>query len=451
MHKKSLPSQTQNKSLSLNSFKVDDASGMVKNESIPDSKTTDDTLEKDPLRIYLREIRKNPLLTYAEEVQWARVFCRGKEKKIKLLTRALEIISSIQNHNRTMQLLFLKNETLFEYIHLKKSLFLFKKKVKIDHQLSKQCSLKERKKLAKERLKLKTELWEHLTKINIKELKDWKVLWEHEVSTDKKSIKIKSYFDELNDIWKRLAELEPQVRNARQKLIKGNLRLVVSICSHYRNRQVSFRDLIQEGNLGLIKAVEKFDYKKGFRLNTYASWWIRESINRAIEEKSRIIRIPVYVNEKFHKIKKAAKELPQNDGEESGLSEIAAKLKMSLQEITKIITVFKEPLSLETSATGNADPLENFLSYDQPSPIEKICKEIIKEKAARIIDSLSQREASILTLRFGLGDEGEKTLEEVGAIFNVSRERVRQLENKALRKLRRNKELKTLLSLFATS
>jgi RNA polymerase primary sigma factor len=239
------------------------------------------------------------------------------------------------------------------------------------------------------------------------------------------------------------------LKEARQKLIQSNLRLVVSICSYYRNSSLPFRDLIQEGNIGLIKAVEKFDYRKGFRLSTYASWWIKEAINRSIEEKSRVIRVPVYVNEKFYKIKKATKEVLQKQGEKLSISEISCKLDISPQETVKIINAFKEPLSLETSTARESDPLENFLSDKKPSPIENMCKKTIKKNASKLIETLSPREACILKLRFGLGEEGEKTLEEVGKMFKVSRERIRQLENKALRKLRKNKELKTLFSLLA--
>ncbi len=403
----------------------------------------------DPLKIYLNEIRKIPLMTHEEEIKWARIFYKGGREKEKLLKKAIEILGSSRHYQALNKLLFFTKAPFYEYIHLQIALSLYKKIAKINMQLTKSGSLRDKKKLAKEKLKLKTEYSEALAKINIRELKRVQNLLESEDFSGKKTAQFRNSLDELQAIWDRLMELEPNIREARQKLIQSNLRLVVSICRHYKNRAVSFRDLVQEGNLGLIKAVEKFNYKKGFRLNTYASWWIRESINRAIEEKSRVIRIPVYINEKFYKIKKATKEVFQEEGKESSLSDIASSLSMSTQEIARIITAFKEPVSLETSLGNEVDPLEKFLSDNQPSPIENICEEIIKEKASELIKTLPQREAAILTLRFGLGSEGEKTLEEVGERFNVSRERVRQLENQALRKLRRNKELKSLLSLLA--
>ncbi|MEI6127343.1 MAG: sigma-70 family RNA polymerase sigma factor [Pseudomonadota bacterium] len=407
--------------------------------------------DKDPLRLYLKEIRKVPLLTEKEEVAWARILAKANMEKIKLLRRAVELLSTLQPYKPINQLLLITRESLFDYFHLEDALSLYKRILKNESLLVKASLTKEKRKLVKEKVKLKQDFSDCLAKINIKEVKDWQALMEQEELQGKKTDRVREAIAELSSLWQALARLEPEIREARQKLIQSNLRLVVSICRHYRNRAVSFRDLVQEGNLGLIKAVEKFDYKKGFRLNTYASWWIRESINRAIEEKSRIIRIPVYVNEKFYKIKKAAKEFFQDEEKESSVSDIASKIKMSPLEVAKIMTAFKEPVSLETSPVDDIDPLENYLSDTRPSPIESICEEIIKNNAAQIIDSLPVREAAILKLRFGLGEEGEKTLEEVGERFHVSRERVRQLENKALRKLRRNKDLKTLLSLLSTN
>ena len=402
--------------------------------------------DNDPLRIYLKEIRKIPLLKQKEEQHWARILHKGNSEKNRLLQRAVEILHVIQSYKPLTQLLIITPDSLCDYLYLEEALSLYKRMERCKASIAKAGSIREKRKSTKEAVRLKEEFDESLAKINLHELKNWQVLARE--NGKKCAARYRRLFPELDDLWQQLKQLEPRIRESRQKLIQSNLRLVVSICRHYRNRSVSFRDLVQEGNLGLIKAVEKFDYKKGFRLNTYASWWIRESINRAIEEKSRVIRIPVYVNEKFYKIKKAARELVQDEGRESSMNELAGKLEMTPLEISKIMTAFKEPVSLDTSLVDDIDPLENFLSDDRPTPVDGICDEIIKASAARIIASLPPREASILKLRFGLGDEGEKTLEEVGEQFKVSRERVRQLENKALRKLRKNKELKTLLSLL---
>jgi RNA polymerase sigma factor (sigma-70 family) len=405
--------------------------------------------QKDPLGIYLKEIRKIPLLTQKEELYWAKTLSVRTREKIKLLGEAVEILSTGSFSKPLDQILLFTNESLHEYVHLKEALELYKRLVKVEQYLSKPCQQRDRRKLSKDKVQLKAELAETLAKIKIMELKDWELLLEHDGSGGRKAGRLTKQLGTLSAIWKKLVAVEPEIREARQKLIQSNLRLVVSICRHYKNRLVPFRDIVQEGNLGLIKAVERFDYRKGFRLNTYASWWIRESINRAIEEKSRVIRIPVYVNEKFYKIKKAARELFQDNGGEFSMLDIARRLEMPYAEISRIVMAFKDPVSLDTPAGADVDPLENFLSDNAHSPVEKICEDIIKENATKIINTLSPREAAILKLRFGLGEDGEKTLEEVGARFEVSRERVRQLENKALRKLRRNKELRTLLSLLS--
>lgn len=405
-------------------------------------------VQKDPLEIYLRDIRRIPLLDQKEEQHWARMFFTRSREKVKLLRQALDIISTGSFSSPVSHQLCFSDESFHEYLHIRKALDLYARLGRVESQLKHGCPRKERQKFSKERLKLTIALNDCLAKIRIQELTQWQVLIDRSKSEDESAGQLQDRLEQLRAIWDRLGRIEPDIRQARQKLIQSNLRLVVSICRHYKNRHVSFRDIIQEGNLGLIKAVEKFDYRKGYRLNTYASWWIRESINRAIEEKSRVIRIPVYVNEKFYKIKKAAKELFQDEGEDSSIGELAGKLKMQPTEVARILTAFKDPVSLETASGDDVDPLENFLSDESPSPVENICEEIIKENATRVIETLPLREAAILKLRFGLGGEGEKTLEEVGARFDVSRERVRQLENKALRKLRRNKQLRTLLSLI---
>ena len=403
----------------------------------------------DPLEIYLGEIKKNSILTRAEELRWARKFDKARRRKVALLKDALETVALLQGY-RSGDLSFFNENSLYEFVHLDEALKMHKKINRLQQLRSSAGQLSDRKKYTRSLLKCKQDFSDHLSRVQINELQSWEACLQEQVGSQTRSTRVHSALRDLHEAWSAVCEVEPKLREARQVLIKSNLRLVVSICRHYKTRAVPFRDLVQEGNLGLIKAVEKFDCRKGFRLNTYASWWIRESINRAIEEKSRVIRIPVYVNEKYYKIRKASVRAMQDEGHELTVVELARHLGIPVKEVGRILTVFKEPVSLDTSPVGDVDPLSNYLSDGKPSPFEVICDEVVKEKASAIIDTLLPREAAILKMRFGLGNgnEGEKTLEEVGTMFNVSRERVRQLENKALRKLRRNNELKTLLSLL---
>lgn len=404
----------------------------------------------DPLEIYLREIRKNPILTRAEELRWARQFDEARRRKVALLRDALEIVVSLQGC-RSGDLVFFNENSLYEFVHLDEALKIYKKIKRLQHLRDNAARFVDRKKHIRVLVKYEQDYSDYLSRIHINEVQSWENFLLEQVGGQPRSRQRRSALRHLHEAWTGVCEVEPRLREARQVLIKSNLRLVVSICRHYKTRAVSFRDLVQEGNLGLIKAVEKFDCSKGFRLNTYASWWIRESINRAIEEKSRVIRIPVYVNEKYYKIRKASVQALQDGGHDGTVADLARHLEISAREVGRILTAFKEPVSLDSSPVGDIDPLENYLSDGKPSALEVICDELVKEKAAAIIDTLPPREASILKMRFGFEDEGEgeKTLEEVGTVFNVSRERVRQLENKALRKLRRNNELRTLLSMLA--
>ncbi len=429
--------------------KLNKATNSVRDESRPTAQAQQHSAS-DPLEIYLGEIKKNSILTRAEEQCWAKQFDKARRRKVVLLKDALEIVASLQGC-RSGNLSFFNENSLYEFVHLDEALKMHKKIKRLQHLRDTATRFDDRKKHTRSFVKYEQDYCDYLSRIQINQLQSWETCLQEQVDSQPRSRRGRSALRHLHKVWSGVCEVEPRLREARQVLIKSNLRLVVSICRHYKTRVVSFRDLVQEGNLGLIKAVEKFDYSKGFRLNTYASWWIRESINRAIEEKSRVIRIPVYVNEKYYKIRKTSAQALQEDGHELTVADLARHLEIPAREVGRILTAFKEPVSLDSSPIGDIDPLENYLSDGKPSALEVICDELVKEKAAAIIDTLPPREAAILKMRFGFedGDDGEKTLEEVGRVFNVSRERVRQLENKALRKLRRNNELRTLLSLLA--
>ena len=285
---------------------------------------------------------------------------------------------------------------------------------------------------------------------------------EIEVSDSAKNIPtddpVRMYFKEIGKVPLLTADEERELairieqgdEEAKKKLCESNLRLVVSIARRYLNRGLSFLDLIQEGNLGLIKAVEKFDYTKGYKFSTYATWWIRQAITRSIADQARTIRIPVHMVETINKLIRISRQLLQEYGREPTSEEIAKEMGISVEKVREIKKISQDPVSLETPIGEEEDShLGDFIpDEDIPSPVDAAAYSMLQKQLREVLDTLSEREKKVLILRFGLDDGRPRTLEEVGREFNVTRERIRQIEAKALRKLRhpsRSKKLRDYL------
>jgi len=253
---------------------------------------------------------------------------------------------------------------------------------------------------------------------------------------------------EMKSIYKEIDGSLRKSEDAKNELIKANLRLVVSIAKKYTNRGLQFLDLIQEGNIGLMKAVDKFEYQRGYKFSTYATWWIRQAITRAIADQARTIRIPVHMIETINKLVKVSRTLVQEQGREPKAEEIAERMGFPLEKVRKVLKIAKEPISLETPIGEEEDShLGDFIEDKKiMSPAEAVTKYDLSQQTRKIMTTLTPREEKVLRKRFGVGEKADHTLEEVGREFNVTRERIRQIEAKALRKLRHPRRRKVLES-----
>ena len=475
----------------------------------PDSTT--ESLEKtnDPVRMYLREMGTVPLLTRQGEVEIAKRIEKGQKSVVKALSRSPVVIAEISKFGDNLRKNVISIKSLVKFVEEELTTEILAKRRRLVLRRVNQIAVLD-KEAAKVRIRLRRSkkdgktykrllsqlaryripmarivrdlglisvIYQRFVKV-IKRTVDRIVTLERESKKLKKLQESPLKLEEakkvklrLRAIAKEIKEIEDEVfaspaglkrtlaaikqgeleaEIAKKELVEANLRLVVSIAKKYTNRGLQFLDLIQEGNIGLMKAVDKFEYQRGYKFSTYATWWIRQAITRAIADQARTIRIPVHMIETINKLIRTSRALVQEYGREPTSEEIAEKMDIAVSKVRKILKIAQEPISLETPIGEEEDSHLGDFIEDQGvvSPADAVININLKDQTAAVLQSLTPREEQVIRMRFGIGDGSEHTLEEVGQRFSVTRERIRQIEAKALRKLRhpsRSRRLKTFL------
>jgi RNA polymerase primary sigma factor len=475
----------------------------------PDSTT--ESLEKtnDPVRMYLREMGTVPLLTRQGEVEIAKRIEKGQKSVVKALSRSPVVIAEISKFGDNLRKNVISIKSLVKFVEEELTTEILAKRRRLVLRRVNQIAVLD-KEAAKVRIRLRRSkkdgktykrllsqlaryripmarivrdlglisvIYQRFVKV-IKRTVDRIVTLERESKKLKKLQESPLKLEEakkvklrLRAIAKEIKEIEDEVfaspaglkrtlaaikqgeleaEIAKKELVEANLRLVVSIAKKYTNRGLQFLDLIQEGNIGLMKAVDKFEYQRGYKFSTYATWWIRQAITRAIADQARTIRIPVHMIETINKLIRTSRALVQEYGREPTSEEIAEKMDIAVSKVRKILKIAQEPISLETPIGEEEDSHLGDFIEDQGvvSPADAVININLKDQTAAVLQSLTPREEQVIRMRFGIGDGSEHTLEEVGQRFSVTRERIRQIEAKALRKLRhpsRSRRLKAFL------